>query len=135
MNRKTVLGNMTSTPIKAYLSRGYFAPLEIMNKLKQIDSLQADEAANSKEIADMVSVLKEDISKLRRQYDEVKNHIQSFSHDWRFIQILELRYIHGLSFSDIAKQIGYCDDHVIRQHGRAVKAFEKYLNENGIEYQ
>lgn len=135
MNRKTVLGNMTSTPIKAYLSRGYFAPLEIMNKLKQIDSLQADEAANSKEIADMVSVLKEDISKLRRQYDEVKNHIQSFSHDWRFIQILELRYLQGLAFSDIAKEMDFCDDHVIRQHSRAVKAFEKYLNENGVEYQ
>lgn len=135
MNRKTVLGNMTSTPVRAYLSRGYFAPLEIMNKLKQIDSLQADESANSKEIADMVSVLKEDISKLRRQYDEVKNHIQSFSHDWRFVQILELRYIHGLSFSDIAKEMDFCDDHVIRQHGRALKAFEKYLNENGIEYQ
>lgn len=135
MNRKTVLGNMTSTPIRAYLSRGYFAPLEILNKLKEIDALQADNSTTSKEIEAMVFDLQKDIDDLRRQYDEVKTHIQKFTLDGRHIQILELRYLQGMSFSDIAKQMGYCYDHVQRQHARAIKVFEEYLNQNGIKYQ
>lgn len=134
MNRNAAIGRLTNTPIKAYLSRGYFAPSEIKNKLKQIDKIQIDNSADFKETSEMIKSLKEDIAALRYQYGEINKNIHSFTTDVRLIQVLELRYLEGLSINQIANEMGYCGDHILRLHKKALEALEKYLDENGIKY-
>jgi len=48
--------------------------------------------------------------------------------DERHIVILRERYINGLSFRDISKNVGYTERHIQRIHGEALIAFQNILN-------
>lgn len=132
---KAKLNTLTNTPIKAYLAQGYFSGIELLNKIRQIDDLQKSDISNTQEVTEMISNLKNEITDLRHKCDEIKTHIQNFTTDNRYSQILELRYINGLNWSEISKITGYVSDWAQRLQAKALNVFETYLNENGIKYQ
>ena len=83
--------------------------------------------------------LQEKINELVLEYVEEKEHIISLIEkipDSRFIQILDMHYVRGMTFDDMVwgeNSWTYSSRQTYRLHGLALQAFEKLLEEEETE--
>lgn len=124
---------MESTPIKAYLSQGYYIPIAILAKAEQINTLKADSIDNSA-VDSIIVELEKDIETLKTKYDEVKNRVQSMNFDNSVRQILELRYFNGLPMKEVAERLNYSVRWIERLRDKALIALEHSLDKDGVIY-
>lgn len=66
--------------------------------------------------------------RLIEQKNIIANKIMSLP-DERHIKLLELRYIDYKSFEEIAVEMGYSFDYVLKLHGRALVAFREVMDD------
>lgn len=138
MRQKAVGKNATfhtrSTPVMRYLLQAYQATSHILTKCHALDSLKPmfDMSA---EVSKEVAAIEAEIKSLLSLQAEIKSQVISASEDVRYRQILELRYVNGLSMHEAAERMGYGRRWAERLHNKALKNFEQYLIANKINYQ
>lgn len=131
--------------VKEYLSQAMWLDRIINNKLQQLDSLKClaqkvtasysqDKVSSSKskspmenaivKIIDLEHEIDEDIDnlvELKRKISKDIGRVDNMS----YRLLLEMRYIGGQSWEDVASNIGYDVRTVFRIHGKALKEIEK----------
>jgi len=131
--------------VKEYLSQAMWLDRIINNKLEQLDSLRClakrvtagyslDKVSSSKSRSPMENAIVKIID-LEREIDgDIDNLVElkrKISKDIGMVDnlnyrlLLEMRYISGQSWEDVASNIGYDVRTVFRIHGKALKEIEK----------
>ncbi len=101
---------------------------ELAKKFTGISSL---DLITRDDITNRLAALSVEIDRLITEYAEKKHSIlitlSSLSRP-EYIQLLALRYVDGRKFGNIAKEMHYTYDHIIRLHKQALSELEKHLN-------
>lgn len=135
--------------MKEYLSQAIWLDRIINNKLEQLDSLKclAEKVTTSYsqekvsatksrsplenavvKIIDLEHEIDEDIDRfvdLKREISEVIGHVRSLNQRL----LLEMRYIGGKSWDDVALELNYNSRTVFKVHGKALKEIERIIKE------
>ncbi|MFZ3578820.1 DUF1492 domain-containing protein [Virgibacillus sp. DJP39] len=140
---------------KEYLSQGIWLDKMIDNKLEQLDSLKSlsmkvtatlsevkvsggnhekstMESAIVK-VVDLGNEINDDIDRLvdlKKELIEIINQVANLNYQL----LLEMRYISGKSWEDVAVSLNYNSRSVFKVHGRALKEIEK-IREEGSKRQ
>lgn len=73
-----------------------------------------------REVAELIA---EEVTELARLRDQIQQAIESVE-DETLRLLLELRYIDGRTFEEIAVEMNYCYMHITRLHGKALEAIK-----------
>ena len=122
-----------TTPAIRYLLRAYHASSRILAKCHELDALKAMPDV-SEEVSKKIGMVEEEIKSLLALQTEIKSQIAASTDDLRYRQILEMRYVSGLTMQEAADALNYSKRYAERLRAKALKAFEKYLIANGIEH-
>lgn len=105
-----------------------------VNKQLQGDRVQTsrDIARQEEDMARMAQISAE-IDDMKRMQDEARELINSLD-DNLHVALLTHRYINGRSWHYVAEAIGYAIRQTFRTHGDALRALEKKMAVNGIDF-
>jgi len=120
--RQAELTQMTSTPIKAYLSQGYFINLLLSAKQMMLSGL-----LNKPEQQNKIDEIEQEIAQLKGQYEKIKNQIHSCQCSPNGRNILEWHYLDGLTMSAISKRLNERTQYLNVIHREALAAFENMI--------
>ena len=123
-----------TTPVMRYLLQAYHANSQILVKCGELDGLKSMSDISA-EISKEMSAIEAEIKGFLSLQTEIKNQIAAATNDLRHRQILELRYINGLSMQELADTLGYNKRYIERVRNKALAVFEQYLIANKINYQ
>lgn len=134
---------------KEYLSQAVWLDKRIDSKLEQLESLKSlamkvntditqervSGGPNSKspmenvmvKVIDLEYEINKDIDNLVDLKKEIMETINKLS-DLNYQLLLEMRYINGKCWDDVATSMGYDRRWILRLHGRALKEIEKIIN-------
>ncbi|WP_231276906.1 DUF1492 domain-containing protein [Clostridium botulinum] len=140
---------MLEVNAKEYLSQAVWLDKRIDSKLEQLESLKSlamkvntditqervSGGPNSKspmenvmvKVIDLEYEINKDIDKLVDLKKEIIETINKLS-DLNYQLLLEMRYINGKCWDDVATSMGYDRSWILRLHGRALKEIEKIIN-------
>lgn len=71
--------------------------------------------------------LQEEIVRIKNDYAKKRNEIMAAVHamgNMEYAELLELRYMEGLGWKEIAKKMGYERSTIFKKHGKALLEFE-----------
>lgn len=71
--------------------------------------------------------LLEEIVRTKNEYSKKRNEIMAAVHameNMEYAELLELRYMEGLGWKEIAKKMGYERSTIFKKHGKALAEFE-----------
>ena len=122
-----------TTPVIRYLLQAYHASSRILAKCHELDALKATPDV-SEDVSRKIGMVEEEIKSLLALQEEIKSQIAASTQDLRYRQVLEMRYVNGLTMQEAADNLGYAKRYVERLRAKALEAFEKYLIANGIEH-
>lgn len=134
---------------KEYLSQAMWLDRIINNKLEQKEELEAlakrttvdftqekvsgGRATTSPiedatvKLIDLSNEINDDIDRLIDLKEQIAGTIDKVD-DFRYRLILEMRYIKGMLWKDISRDIGFDRRWVMRLHSRALKEIDKIIN-------
>lgn len=79
-------------------------------------------------VIDLENEINEDIDRLTDLKQDIKNAIKKV-HDIHYQLILEMRYLGGKGWDEVAQALGYDRRWILRLHGRALKIIEEKMKE------
>lgn len=134
--------------VKEYLSQVYWLNTIVNNKLEQKEELEAlaerttvdltEEKVSGRnrstspmedaavKLIDLSHQINDDIDELINLKKEIAGTIKKVG-DYRYRTILEMRYLQGKLWEDVARDIGFDKRWVMRLHSRALKEVDEIL--------